>query len=86
MHTADANPVTDWLARFVRRPGETTISLEAVALLVGAGFFVVAFPVAFFSFLGRTLEIAGPGSIGAFAAIGGAIVALLAVALARVGV
>ncbi|MGF6823096.1 putative membrane protein [Microbacterium sp. ZKA21] len=86
MHTADVNPVTDWVGRFVRRPGETTISLEAVALLVGAGFFVVAFPVAFFSFWGRTLEIAGPGSIGAFAAVGGAIVALLAVALGRVGV
>ena len=86
MHTADANRVSDWLSRFVRRPGETTISLEAVALLVGAGFFLIAFPISFLVFWGRTLEITGPGSIGTYASIGGAIAAVLAVVLARIGV
>ncbi|UYO96221.1 DUF998 domain-containing protein [Microbacterium sp. M28] len=86
MHTADTSRVSDWVNRFVRRPGETTISLEAVALLVGAGFFIVAFPISFVVFWGRTLDITGPGSIGTYAAIGGAVVAILAVALARIGV
>lgn len=86
MHTADTSRVSDWVTRFVRRPGETTISLEAVALLVGAAFFIVAFPISFVVFWGRTLDITGPGSIGTYAAIGGAVVAILAVALARVGV
>lgn len=86
MHTADATRVPLWLSRFVRRPGETTISLEAVALLVGAGFFGIAFPISWVVFWGRTLEITGPGSIGTYASVGGAVVAILAVLLARIGV
>ncbi|WP_243230788.1 DUF998 domain-containing protein [Microbacterium sp. CIAB417] len=86
MQTAETSRVNDWLGRFVRRPGETTISIEAVALLIGAAFFVLAFLISFVVFWGRTLEITGPGSIGNYASIGGAVVAVLAVALARLGV
>ena len=59
-------------------------TLESGALLVGAAFFVLGFLVCLFVFWGRQLDISGPGSIGAYAAVGGAVVAVLSVLLGRV--
>ncbi|WP_307362939.1 DUF998 domain-containing protein [Microbacterium murale] len=70
----------------LRLPQGAAISIETVALLVGTAFFVVGFLVSIFVFWGRQLEIVGPGSIGTYASIGGAIVAVLSALLGRLGV
>jgi hypothetical membrane protein len=59
------------------------ITLETAALLVGALFFVVGFLISIVVFWGRELDITGTDSIGTYAAIGGAAVAILAVLLGR---
>lgn len=63
-----------------------SVSLEAAALLVGAGFFLPGFLIAFIAFWGRELEIDGWGSLGSFVALGGAIVAVLAMVVGRLAV
>ncbi|MBS1672731.1 MAG: DUF998 domain-containing protein [Actinobacteria bacterium] len=57
---------------------------ETDALLIGAGAFVVGFLAALALFWHRTLSITGPWSVGAVAAIGGAVVAVAAFALGRI--
>ncbi|MGP6170950.1 DUF998 domain-containing protein [Microbacterium sp. A196] len=59
------------------------ITLESAALLVGAVFFALGFLIAIIIFWGRELAITGEGSIGTYAAIGGAVVAVLSVLLGR---
>ncbi|CAH0127189.1 DUF998 domain-containing protein [Microbacterium sp. Bi121] len=68
----------------VRRSRAGSLSLETTALLVGAAFFSVGFVVSLPPFWGRELDIAGAWSIGAYAAVGGAVVAILSVLLGRV--
>jgi hypothetical membrane protein len=59
---------------------------EATALIVGGGFLVLGFVIAWPVFWGHELAISGPGSIGAFAAVGGAVAAALAFTLGRLAV
>ena len=66
------------VARIVRHPVADTESSESSALLVGAGAFVAGTLVAVLVFWGREVPISGRGSIGDFAAIGGAVVAMAA--------
>lgn len=66
------------LPRILRRPVDSTESRESSALLAGAGAFVVGTVVGFFVFRGGGVPISGRGSIGDFAALGGAIVAIVA--------
>lgn len=68
----------------VRRSRAGALSLETTALLVGAGFFVIGFAVSIVLFWGRELDISGPWSVGAHAAAGGAVVAVLSALLGRV--
>lgn len=72
--------------RIRARIGDAPPTLENAALLVGAAFFFVGFAVSIILFWGRELEIAGAWSIGAYAAVGGAVVAVLAVLLGRMTV
>ncbi|MBO9624782.1 MAG: DUF998 domain-containing protein [Microbacterium sp.] len=69
--------------RQLRGPDTSDAVFEATALLVGAGFFVVGFAIAFPVFFGHELAISGAGSIGTFAAYGGALTAVLAFVLGR---
>ncbi|GAA4478054.1 DUF998 domain-containing protein [Microbacterium panaciterrae] len=70
------------------RQSRATASPRAVqetdALLTGAGAFVLGFLVALVLFWHRTLAISGPWSVGAVAAVGGALVAVVAFALGRI--
>ncbi|WP_407359233.1 DUF998 domain-containing protein [Microbacterium sp. LTA6] len=72
--------------RAARGPETPAAVLEAVALIVGAGLMAIGFPISLLAFWGRDLAISGAGSIGAFAAIGGAIAAVIAFALGRYAV
>ncbi len=58
-------------------------SLESLALSIGAVAFVVTALVALIVFQLRSAPIAGPGSIGQFAAVAGAVVAILAFVAGR---
>ena len=69
---------TTLVARIVRHPVADTESSESSALLVGAGAFVAGTLVAVLVFWNREVPISGRGSIGDFAAIGGAVVAMAA--------
>jgi hypothetical membrane protein len=69
--------------RQVRGPACEDAVLEAAALIVGALFFVLGFLIAFPVFFGHEVAISGPGSIGNFAAYGGAATAALSFALGR---
>ncbi|MFJ4224450.1 DUF998 domain-containing protein [Microbacterium sp. NPDC089695] len=69
--------------RQLRGPDTADAVFEATALIVGAVFLVIGFAIGWPSFWGRELPISGTGSIGAFAAIGGAITAALAFAIGR---
>ncbi|WP_348786528.1 DUF998 domain-containing protein [Leifsonia sp. NPDC080035] len=53
------------------------LGVEGAAIVVGGGAFVVCGVVALLSFWGRSLPIAGPGSVGQFAAIAAGIVGFL---------
>ncbi|MGW2091466.1 hypothetical protein [Promicromonospora sukumoe] len=66
------------LPRIFRRPVDSTESRESTALLTGAGAFVIGTLVGLIVFQGRDVPIAGRGSVGDFAALGGAAVALVA--------
>lgn len=72
--------------RQVRGPATSDAVFEATALIVGAAFLVTGFAVALPVFWGRELSISGSGSIGMFAAYGGAVTAALAFALGRLAV
>ncbi|WP_313391419.1 DUF998 domain-containing protein [Microbacterium sp.] len=72
--------------RQVRGPATSDAVFEATALIVGAAFLLVGFLVALPVFWGHQLSISGTGSIGMFAAYGGAIAAALAFALGRLAV
>lgn len=70
-----------------RRGAETSDAVfEAIALIVGATFLVVGFVIGLPVFWGQELAISGTGSIGAFAAYGGAITAVIAFVLGRLAV
>ncbi|WP_231868173.1 DUF998 domain-containing protein [Microbacterium sp. CH1] len=72
--------------RQVRGPATSDAVFEATALIVGAAFLLGGFLVALPVFWGHQLSISGTGSIGMFAAYGGAIAAALAFALGRLAV
>ena len=70
------------ITRVLRHPAASAESLESIALLLGAAFFVVGGHRRRSSlFWGRDLAIAGPGSLGEYVGIGGAIAALIAFVL-----
>ncbi|MGW8481713.1 DUF998 domain-containing protein [Microbacterium sp. NPDC055903] len=76
-----------WVAQVlhqVRGPVRSEAVYEATALIVGTVFFVLGFLVAFPMFFGHELAISGTGSIGMYAAYGGAVTAVLAFVLGRV--
>lgn len=72
--------------RQVRGPDTSAAVFEATALIVGAAFLLLGFAVALPVFWGHELAISGSGSIGVFAAAGGAITAAVAFAVGRLAV
>ncbi len=74
---------SSFLQHLLKRSRVGELSLENAALIVGAAFFTVGLLVSVVLFWGRQLQISGPWSIGAYAAVGGAVVAVLAVLLGR---
>ncbi|MCT1476597.1 DUF998 domain-containing protein [Microbacterium sp. p3-SID336] len=72
--------------RQVRGPAASEAVYEATALIVGGAFLVAGFAVALPVFWGHELAISGAGSIGAFAAYGGAATAAISFALGRLAV
>ncbi|MCD2441057.1 DUF998 domain-containing protein [Agromyces sp. SYSU K20354] len=72
------------ILRVLRNPAATAESLESTALVLGAAVFVVGGVIAWISFLGRDLAIAGEGSLGQYVAIGSVAVTLLAFVLGRI--
>lgn len=70
----------------LRAPRESLESLESLALIVGAVAFVLGAVVEMLVHWGRSLEIAGRGSLGDFVAVGGAVVGMLAFVVGRVSV
>ena len=71
------------IARMLRRPVANAESIESAALVVGAGVFLVGGLVGLVFFWGRNVPISGPGSLGAFVAIGAGFVALGAFVVGR---
>lgn len=69
--------------RQLRGPDTADAVFEATALIVGAVFLLLGFAIGWPVFWGQEMAISGTGSIGAFAAYGGAITAVLAFALGR---
>ncbi len=69
--------------RQLRGPDTSSAVFEATALIVGTIFFVLGFAIAFPVFWGHHLAISGAGSIGTFAAYGGAVTAALSFAMGR---
>lgn len=67
----------------LKRPAGTPGTLETVALLAGGAAFAIGFPVSWLIFGRAHLAITGAGSIGWYAAFGGAIVAALAFTAGR---
>lgn len=72
------------ISRVLRHPAASAESLESIALLLGAAFFVVGGAISFVVFWGRDLPISGPGSLGEYVGIGGALTALIAFVLGRI--
>lgn len=72
--------------RQLRGPQTSHAVFEQTALIVGALFLVIGFTIGLPVFWGRELPISGSGSIGAFAAYGGALSAAVAFALGRLAV
>ncbi|WP_309127839.1 DUF998 domain-containing protein [Microbacterium sp.] len=70
----------------LKRPARSAESIETIALLVGAAALASGFGVSMILFWGEQLTISGRGSIGAHAAVGGAIVTVVAFALGRAAV
>lgn len=71
------------ILRQLRGPDTSDAVFEATALIVGAVFFVLGFVIGWPVFWGREMAISGAGSIGIFAAVGGAVTALLGFGLGR---
>jgi hypothetical membrane protein len=71
---SQSSPIT----RLLRRPVENAESVESVALVTGAGVFVLGVLVGTAFFWGRNVPISGPDSLGTFVAIGAAFVAVVA--------
>lgn len=69
--------------RQLRGPDTAPSVFETTALIVGTAFLLIGFAIAFPVFFGNELSISGTGSIGAAAAYGGAITAVLSFALGR---
>ncbi|KQQ68626.1 DUF998 domain-containing protein [Microbacterium sp. Leaf320] len=69
--------------RQLRGPDTSDSVFEATALIVGAVFLLLGFAIGFPVFWGREMAISGAGSIGSFAAYGGAVTAVLAFVLGR---
>lgn len=72
--------------RQLRGPDTSAAVFEATALLVGTAFLLVGFAIGLPVFWGREMGISGPGSIGTFAAFGGAASAAVAFILGRAAV
>ncbi|HEU0182944.1 MAG TPA: hypothetical protein VFR16_12190, partial [Agromyces mariniharenae] len=72
------------IRRVLRHPAENAETLESVALVVGAGAFVIGLAVGWIAFWGDDVPISGAGSLGQFAGVGGAAVAFIAFLLGRV--
>lgn len=72
--------------RLLRGPEASEAVFEATALIVGAAFFLVGLAIGFPVFWGHELSISGPGSIGSFAAHGGAVTAAAAFLFGRYAV
>ena len=66
-----------------RLHGSSERTLESIALAVGVGSFIVVAAVAVIAFRFDAAPIAGPGSVGQFAAVTSALVALIAFAAGR---
>lgn len=66
------------IMRMLRRPVENAESVESVALVAGAGVFLLGALVGTAFFWGRNVPISGPNSLGTFVAIGAAFVAVVA--------
>ncbi|MEF3402138.1 DUF998 domain-containing protein [Agromyces sp. CCNWLW203] len=66
------------LAEVFRHPSRSAEAKESSALLVGAAAFVIGALVGLFVFWDQDVPIAGRGSIGIFAAVGGAVAAIAA--------
>ena len=65
-------------AQMLRHPAHTAEAKESSALLVGAVAFVVGGLIGLFVFWDHDVPIAGRGSIGIYAAVGGAVAAIVA--------
>ncbi len=72
--------------RQVRGADRSDAVFEATALIVGAAFLVLGFAIGLPVFWGRELAISGAGSIGVFAAVGGAVTAVIAFVVGRLAV
>ncbi|WP_187432554.1 hypothetical protein [Agromyces mariniharenae] len=72
------------IRRVLRHPAENAETLESVALVVGAGAFVIGLAVGWIVFWGDDVPISGAGSLGQFAGVGGAAVAFIAFLLGRI--
>ncbi len=68
----------------LRHPAASADSLESIALLLGAAFLALGFPVSLIGFWGRDQAISGPGSLGEYVGIGGAITAIIVFVIGRV--
>ena len=66
------------ISRMFRRPVENAESTESIALVAGAGVFLLGGLAGTIFFWGRNAPISGPGSLGAFVAIGAGFVSLVA--------
>jgi hypothetical membrane protein len=71
---SDSSPIS----RIIDRPTGDTESKESSALLIGTAAFIVGGLIALIVFWGREVPISGRGSLGDFAALGGAITAACA--------
>ena len=72
--------------RRLRGPDASQAVYEATVLIVGASFLLAGVVIALPAFWGRELAISGSGSIGQFAAIGGAATAAVSFAVGRLAV
>jgi Protein of unknown function (DUF998) len=72
------------IGRLIRHPVANSESLESAALLVGAGVFVLTVIPAAFVFFGRSVPIAGPGSVGQFIALASLLVAVVVFVVAAI--
>lgn len=79
----------EWVRQVLRQlrgPETADAVFEATALIVGAAFLVLGFAIGWPVFWGHELAISGTGSIGAFAAYGGAATAAIAFVVGRLAV